>query len=118
MVFFIVGLVALILGILGVFLPLLPTTPFLLLAAYCLARSSKKMHHWLIHHKILGEYIVNYTQYRAIKKKTKIVAITVLWLSLGISIGTVEPLILKVLLIIIGSVVTFHLLTLKTIDSA
>ena len=67
-----IGSIALILGIIGVFLPILPTTPFLLLSSFCYIQSSKRLYTWLIHHKIFGAYIYNYLTYRAISKKTKV----------------------------------------------
>ena len=69
------GCLSILLGIFGIFLPLLPTTPFLLLAAYFFTRSSKRLHSWLIHHKTFGQYIYQYETYRAMDRKTKLVAV-------------------------------------------
>ncbi|MGI2336749.1 MAG: YbaN family protein [Dehalogenimonas sp.] len=113
----IAGSIALGLGILGIFLPLLPTTPFLLLAAACYARSSNRFHDWLLGHRIFGEYIRNYRDHRAIKLRAKVLGITMLWLTIGISIFFVSYLWLKLLLAVIAIVVTLHLLSLKTIRS-
>lgn len=113
----IAGSIALGLGILGIFLPLLPTTPFLLLAAACYARSSDRFHDWLLGHRIFGEYIRNYRDHRAIKLRAKVLGITMLWLTIGISIFLISYLWLKLLLAVIAIAVTLHLLSLKTIRS-
>lgn len=70
------GLLCVGLGILGVFLPLLPTTPFMLLAAWCFARSSERLHRWLLTHRTFGPIIENWNQHRAIPRKAK-------WYSVG-----------------------------------
>jgi uncharacterized membrane protein YbaN (DUF454 family) len=110
-----VGTLSLGLGVLGIFLPLLPTTPFLLLAAACYARSSPRFYHWLVHHHWLGGYIRDYRENHAIRLRAKVSAITLLWLTIGISIILVDPLWLKLLLGGIGIAVTAHLLSLRTI---
>ncbi|KTB48950.1 hypothetical protein DEALK_17970 [Dehalogenimonas alkenigignens] len=112
-----IGTLALALGVLGVFLPLLPTTPFLLLAAACYARSSPRFYHWLIHHHWLGEYIRNYRENRAIKFKVKVSAIVVLWLAIGLSITVVDVVWIRLLLGVIAAGVTIHLLSLRTIKN-
>ena len=109
-----IGTISIFLGILGIFLPLLPTTPFLLLASYCYLRSSKKMYRWIMSHKTFGSYIHNYIEYKAIKKRTRISAIIFLWGSLGFSIYLAPIFYVKILLFAIGTGVTIHLLTLKT----
>ena len=108
------GTVSFTLGIVGVILPVLPTTPFLLLASLCYIRSSKRLYNWLINHKIFGEYIYNYLTYRKVKKSTKLGALIFLWLSLLTSIMVVSNLHLRIFLIIVGVGVSIHLFTLKT----
>lgn len=110
-----IGTISLIFGIVGILMPLLPTTPFLLLSSFCYLRSSKRLYNWLINHRILGNYIYNYLTYRAIKKSAKIGAIIFLWISLGLSIFIVESLYLKILLFAIGIGVSIHLLSLKSL---
>ncbi len=110
-----VGLLAVALGTLGVFLPLLPTTPFLLLAAACFMRSSESLHGWLLEHRWFGKYIRNYSEHRAITLKSKIIAIAVMWSSMLFSIYLVrEQLWLQLLLALIALGVTRYLLSLKT----
>jgi len=91
----ITGTLSLILGIIGIFIPLLPTTPFLLLSAFCYLRSSKTLYNWLIKHKLLGTYIYNYMTYRSISERAKISAPVSLWISLGISFSLVANFMLK-----------------------
>lgn len=109
------GLIALSLGVLGIVLPVLPTTPFLLLASYLFLKSSAKLHFWLIHHSVLGSYIYNYITYRAIPKKTKILGISVLWATLSVSIYLVSHPYITAVLVLIGIGVTIHLLHMKTL---
>lgn len=117
-----VGSISVGLGVLGIFLPLLPTTPFLLLAAACYIRSSKRFYHWLIYHKWFGSYIRNYREGRGIPLITKIIAIALLWLTIGYSVLFVVPfLFVKILFVLIATGVTIHLLSVKTLkqhDSA
>ena len=68
----IAGSISLAFGVIGIFLPVLPTTPFLLLASFCYVRSSERLHRWLLEHRVFGKYIYNYEVHRAIPKKTKI----------------------------------------------
>lgn len=109
------GSISLLLGIIGLFLPLLPTTPFLLLASFCYFRSSKRLHSWLINNKVFGKHIYNYVTYRAVNKSIKIKALLFLGGSLTISVLIIEHLYVDILLIIIGIVVGSHLLLLKTL---
>ena len=69
------GFVSLALGIAGVVLPLLPTTPFVLLSAYCFARSSPRMHDWLLSHRVFGPLIDNWQRYRAVTLRAKWLAV-------------------------------------------
>ncbi|MDR0372686.1 MAG: YbaN family protein [Nitrososphaerota archaeon] len=113
---FIAGSISLGLGAIGIFLPLLPTTPFLLLTAACYMRSSKRMHKWLLNNRWFGEYIKNYQAGRGIPLKTKIIAITILWITILFSVFFMlsEILILQVVLIAIAVVVSLHLIRLPT----
>lgn len=110
------GSLSLTLGIIGAFIPVLPTTPFLLLASFCYLRSSKKMYDWLINHKILGAYIYSYTIYKAVPRKTKIGALVFLWSTLTISIVFVPVIYIRIFLLVVGVSVTIHLLILKTLS--
>lgn len=110
------GILAVGLGMLGIFVPVLPTTPFLLLAAACFVRSSPRLYAWLIHHKWFGNYIRHYREHRAVTVRAKAVALVLLWSVIGISaIFAVTAWWLRVLLGVIAVGVTLHLLRLKTL---
>ncbi|MDH8701474.1 uncharacterized membrane protein YbaN (DUF454 family) [Dysgonomonadaceae bacterium PH5-43] len=113
--FIILGSISLVLGIIGIFLPLLPTTPFLLLTAYCYFRSSPEAYNWLLKHKHLGPYIINYREHKIIPLKIKIIAISVLWLSIINSIiFIVDKTWLDILLLLIAIGVSIHILSFKS----
>ncbi len=102
------------LGILGIFIPILPTTPFLLLAAACYARSSKKFYEWLINNKLIGAYIKNYREGRGVPLKIKVFTISLLWVTILFSVFYISHNSwIKIILIIIASGVTIHILTIK-----
>jgi uncharacterized membrane protein YbaN (DUF454 family) len=103
-------------GIIGIFLPLLPTTPFLLLAAACYARSSKRFYNWLLNNKWLGNYIKNYRERKAVLLKIKVISIFFLWVAIGYSVIFVVYILLgKIILILIATGVTIHILSIKTL---
>ena len=109
------GLLAVALGIIGVFLPILPTTPFLLLAAACFARSSPRFYSMLLNHPVFGPPIRQWRNERTIPKKVKILAISLLSITLGSTIIFVVPLMaVKLLLTVIGLVVIIFLLRIPT----
>ncbi len=110
------GSVALAIGIIGIFLPIMPTTPFLLLAAFCYMRSSERLFVWLINHRIFGAYIYNYMNHKAITKGAKIGSLSFLWLSLTISMLIISNLHLSLLLLVIGAGVSIHVMALKTLE--
>jgi len=80
------GTLFLLLGIIGVFLPVLPTTPFLLLATACYARSSRRFYNWLMNHPAFGPLIIEWRTYRSIPWKVKLVAVATMLLTFGSSI--------------------------------
>lgn len=112
---FIVGVISVILGSIGIFLPLLPTTPFLLLSLYCFGRSSKKFYNLLLENKIFGKYIKDYYEKKGITLKNKIIAM--LFLSIGIfySMIKIENKYLYIILIAVYIGVSFHIIKIKTI---
>jgi uncharacterized membrane protein YbaN (DUF454 family) len=111
-----VGILALGLGIAGIFLPLLPTTPFLLAAAACFVRSSERMYRWLMGHRWFGPLIRNYRHHRAITKRNKIVTLTLLWCTIGYTaFGIVQGWLLRSLLLLIAAGVSIHVLSLRTL---
>ena len=110
------GTILLAIGIIGIVIPILPTTPFLLLAAACYLRGSKRMHDWLLNNRWVGDYIRNYREGRGIRARTKVIIIGLLWATILYStIFIAQHLAIQVLLILIASAVTIHILTLKTL---
>ena len=102
-------------GIIGIFLPILPTTPFLLLAASCYARSSKRFYDWFMNNRWFGTYIKNYRDGRGVPLKFKIFTITLLWITIIASVFLVmNSYWVKIILILIAIGVTIHILTIKT----
>lgn len=112
----VLGTLSVVLGIIGIFLPLLPTTPFLLLSSWCFVRSSDKMNQRLMHNKYLGPYIANYKSKRGITKRNKIYSLLFLYVTLGISfIYGPDYWWLKLGLAFIGIAVSVHILRFKTL---
>jgi hypothetical protein len=90
-IYFVLGMVFLAIGIVGVFLPLIPSTGPILLSAYLLARSSTKVHSWLVNHPRFGRFISDFQSGRGIPLKTKVIAVTAMTLSFGYTIFWVLP---------------------------
>jgi len=108
---FLVGL-----AVLGIFLPLLPTTPFLLLAAVCYARSSPKLYNWLLNNKYFGNYIRNYREGKGIPLKVKVISISLLILTIGYtSIFVIHLFWGKICLFLIAVGVSIHILSFPTL---
>ncbi|MBK7704792.1 MAG: YbaN family protein [Acidobacteria bacterium] len=114
-VFIVIGSISLGLGILGIFLPLLPTTPFLLLTSACYLRGSDRLHNWLMSNKHLGGYIRNIKEGRGIPLRAKIITIAVLWASLIFSISRMDMLFVTVVLVLMGFGATLFLLIMETL---
>ncbi len=111
------GTLSLGLGILGIPLPLLPTTPFLLLSAYLYARSSERFYYWLINHRYFGRHIRNYRDHGGTTARVKAVAISMLWVTISISaIFAVTQLWVRLLLLAIAIGVTIHIASLRTLS--
>lgn len=119
---FIAGTICVVLGAIGMVLPILPTTPFLLAAAACYYKSSERMHKWLLNNKWFGEYIRNYTEGRGLPMKTKIAALSLLWITIVFSIvfmlhrllpaQLVLP--IQLIMVAVAVVVSIHILRLPT----
>ncbi len=103
------GVLALLLGILGLFLPLLPTTPFLLLASWCFARGSERLHRWLLSHRVFGEYLRNFEAGRGIPLKAKILATVMLWASLLLAMRRFDSPLIPAVLALTGACVSIYL---------
>jgi hypothetical protein len=111
----IVGTLAVIIGVIGIFLPLLPTTPFLLLAAACYARSSRRFYTWLLTNRWIGVYIRDHRAGRGVPIKVKASTLALLWATILISAGFfVDSLHIRALLLVIALGVTLHILSIRT----
>ena len=107
--------VSLVLGALGLFLPVLPTTPFMILAAACYLRSSKRMHAWILQSNLFGETIENYEAGRGLNRDTKIRALVLMWATITISaFFFVDQLIFRGAMFLVAAGVTIYLLRLPT----
>ena len=110
------GSVSLGIGIIGIVVPLLPTTPFLLLAAYCYSRGSKRLYNALLSNKLIGSYLRNYLEGKAMSLKAKIWSISILWVVIGCTAAFVtDSLIIRIVLLAVGSGVTVHVALLKAV---
>jgi len=113
------GFVLVGIGILGMFLPLLPTTIFFILAAWCFARSSEKFHHWLHNNRFFGRYLRNYRVKGGMTAGSKIFSISFLWVGIIASgLFATENLYVRILLAAIAIGVSWHLLAIKTITDS
>ena len=114
--FVIAGSVALVLGIIGILLPLLPTTPFLLLAAICYMRGSKRLYNMLLCNRFIGNYIRNYLEGRGMSLKMKIWTLSLLWIAILLTAIFAAPdLIICIILAVVLIMVTIHILKIKTL---
>lgn len=112
----ILGLLALGLGILGIFLPVLPTTPLLLLAAALFLRSNRGLYDWLLNHPRLGTYIRNFMEYKAIPLKIKVLSVTLVWITLlNCAIFVADHWAFRMFFIVLAAAITVHILSYKTL---
>ncbi len=110
------GTVSLVLGIVGIFVPLLPTTPFLLLTAALYFKASPRLYNWLINQKHLGPYIRNFREEKAIPLRAKVLSVSLMWGTMLYCIFFLIPLLfVKVLLLCVAIGVTYHILSFKTL---
>lgn len=112
----ILGVLSLGLGILGIFLPVLPTTPLLLLASALFLRSHKGLYDWLMNHPRLGSYIRNFMIHKSIPLKIKIISVTMVWLTLlNCAIFVAEHWAFRLFFILLAAAITAHILSYKTL---
>lgn len=117
-IYIILGSITLALGVTGIILPILPTTPFLLLSAFFYVRSSKKLYHWLINHKLFGKYLYNYLTYKAIPLRAKIFALILIWITIPICCILINKMIVSIILPIIALTVSIYIIRLKTLKKS
>lgn len=116
---FIIGSISVALAVLGIILPVLPTTPFLLLAAWCYARSSTRFYVWLMTHRLWGKYLRDYTSGKGVPRSIKVWALTLLWAAiLGSAFLAVEITWVRILMIVIAIGVSIHILKIQTLKSS
>jgi hypothetical protein len=109
-----VGLVSLGTGIVGIFVPVLPTTCFLLLAAWCFGKSSPGLLHWMLHNRWFGEYLRDYRAGRGVPRGVKVGSLSLLWLTIGASVVfAVSVLWVRLMLVGIAIAVTAHVAGLR-----
>jgi uncharacterized membrane protein YbaN (DUF454 family) len=102
------------LGIVGIFVPILPTTPFLLLAAACYMRSSERFYRWLTNNRVFGAYVRNYIEGRGMPLRIKVFTILLLWLAIGLSATfAVQSLVIRIILVSIAVGVTVHIVLMR-----
>jgi uncharacterized membrane protein YbaN (DUF454 family) len=101
------GTISLMLGILGIFIPGLPTTPFLLLTAFLYLKGSTRLYNWLMKNKFLSRYITSYKRRKGMTKRQKIYSISLMWIMISISAGfLVHPIFAKIIIVTAGIVGT------------
>lgn len=112
----IVGWLSVTLGVIGIFLPVLPTTPFLLLAAWCFMRTSPRFYNWLISHPKLGKYLVYYLEGKGIPLKAKVYSIVLMAMGMSFTIYWVPLIEVKILLPLVGVLVALYIVRQPTLD--
>jgi uncharacterized membrane protein YbaN (DUF454 family) len=114
-IYVLAGTVFLFIGAIGVVIPVLPTTPFLLLAAACYLRGSKRLHHWMLNNQIFGEFLKNYSEGKGITRRNKLLTAVFLWSAISFSVifFVINP-VIKGLLVLIAIAVSIHLFLLPT----
>jgi uncharacterized protein len=109
------GMICVGLGAIGVIVPGLPTTPFLLLAAYCFARSSEHFHSWLLNHRWLGSYVRNFEEGRGMTRRAKGITLLLTWISFGVTIVFFVPVLWgQVGMVLMATTLSIYLLRLPT----
>ncbi|KHL67815.1 membrane protein [Pseudomonas flexibilis] len=110
-----VGWLSVVLGVIGIFLPVLPTTPFLLLAAACFARSSPRFYAWLVGHPRLGPWIRDYLEGQGIPLKGKVYTLLLMWTSIGFACWLVPLFWARVGMLTSATLVSIYILRQKTL---
>lgn len=108
-----IGILSIVLGSVGIFVPVLPTVPFLLLALFCFSKSSERAYNFIINNKYFGKTLKDYKEGKGLTLATKIKAILFLSLGIGFSLYKVQSLHPKIFLVIVWLVVSIHIISLK-----
>ena len=113
--FVIAGTIALGLGVVGIIVPVLPTTPFLLLAAMCYMRGSRRLYNALLSNRFVGEYVRNYLEGRGMSLKMKVWTLSLLWVAIVCTaVLATDSLAIRIILAVVLVGVTIHILLIKT----
>jgi len=113
--FVIAGTIALGIGVVGIIVPVLPTTPFLLLAALCYMRGSQRLYHALLYNRFIGSYVRNYLEGRGMSLKMKIWTLSLLWVAIVCTaVLAIDSLTIRIILAVVVIGVTIHILLIKT----
>ena len=114
--YIVAGSIAIGIAVIGIFVPLLPTTPFLILAAFCYGRGSKRLYNMLLSNRIVGNYLRNYLEGKAMSVKAKILTLSMLWIVSGCTAAllTDSP-IVRIVLFAVASGVTVHIALLRVV---
>ncbi len=116
--FVIAGTISVGIGVVGIFLPVLPTTPFLLLAAICYTRGSQRLYKALLYNRFIGTYIRNYIEGRGMSLKMKVWTIGLLWITIvSTAVFATEGMIVRIILAVVLIGVTLHILFIRTIKN-
>jgi uncharacterized membrane protein YbaN (DUF454 family) len=116
-IYIVVGTIALVIGAIGLFLPIIPTTPLVILAAACYYRGSDRLHNWILSSRWFGETVKNYQEGRGLNRDTKVRAISMMWAMILISAGFfVSNLFVRVAIICVAIGVTVYLVRLPTLE--
>lgn len=117
-IYLILGILCVVTGTIGIVVPILPTTPLLLASAWFFARSSERFYRWLMEHPIHGKYIRDYIEKRAVRKSHRTKALILLWFGLGLTMFLVRKPAVFLILGILGTLVTIHLMHLRVLPDA
>ena len=113
--FVIAGTIALVIGVFGIIIPVLPTTPFLLLAAICYMRGSQRLYNALLCNRFIGSYVRNYLEGRGMSLKMKVWTLSLLWAAIVCTATlAIEGLIIRIILVVVLIGVTIHILLIRT----
>lgn len=109
------GFASLGVGAAGVILPLLPATPFLVFAAYCFFRGSERWHRWLLNNRCVGGYVRNWVEHQGMTRRSKVVALLMLWASLAVSAWVVGSMVMALVLLGVGVCCSIVIVRLRTV---
>jgi hypothetical protein len=110
-----IGTISLLLGIIGIILPVLPTTPFILFSAWCYFRGSRRFHDWLINHPYLGPIVAEYGEGEGMTKESKIKAIIFTWTAVILTaVFILDSLFMQIIIVLIAIIGTIVLVRIKT----